>query len=388
MQVEKLSKILYRFTFSLNAFSVNPVASIGPDGILLVDTGWAQTAEELNEKIRELDDGIVKLIIITHPHGDHIGGRNLLGENATLIAHKSTKDELAGKYFALDPLPGQELPLITLDSELSLRFNGEDIQIIPAPGHTSSDMVVHFIDSGVVCLGDLILSDMFPPLDFARGGDVEQYIQSIRKLIEHFPADVNFVTGHGRDYTLDDLREHYRMVVGTTDLIRNGIVSGKNAQDMIQEDVLKDWAKWDSPQVTAETWITQAYESLSGEAKGSISEPLTYTIMNAGVQAAIEQYHELKKDQPDAYNFGENELNMLGYQLLWRDMNEAAIEMHKLNIQAYPDAANPHDSLGDTYEASGEVALAIESYEKALEIDPDMPSAIEALERLRGTGEE
>ena len=45
-------------------------------------------------------------------------------------------------------------------------------------------------------------------------------------------------------------------------------------------------------------------------------------------------------------------------------------------------------ALGDTYEASGEVALAIESYEKALEINPDMPSAIEALKRLRSAGEE
>ena len=388
MQVEKLSKTLYRFTFSLNAFSVNPVASIGSDGILLVDTGWAQTAEDLKNKIGELDDGIVKLIIITHPHGDHIGGRHLLGEMATLIAHKTTKDELAGKYYGLDPLPGQELPIITLEDELSLRFNGEDIQIIPAPGHTHSDMVVHFIDSGVVCLGDLILSDMFPPLDFARGGDVEQYIQNIGKLIERFPTDVKFVTGHGRDYNLDDLKEHYRMVVGTTDLIRKGITAGKNAQDMLQEEVLKDWAKWDSPQVTAETWITQAYESLSGEAKKSIAELLTHTIMEAGIEAAIEQYHKLKKDQPDGYNFGENELNMLGYQLLWRDMNEAAIEVHKLNTQVYPDSANPYDSLGETYEVIGEAALAIKAYEKALEITPDMPSAIEALKKLRVASEE
>ena len=74
---------------------------------------------------------------------------------------------------------------------------------------------------------------------------------------------------------------------------------------------------------------------------------------------------------------------MLGYQLLWRGMNEAAIEMHELNTQMYPDSANPHDSLGETYEASGEVALAIESYEKALERDPNIPSAIEALKRLK-----
>lgn len=388
MQVEKISDTLHKFTLSIDEFTVNLVVCIGGDGLLLVDAGWAQTAEELNRRVRELDDGSVKLVIITHHHGDHIGGRGLLGENAILIAHKNTRDELAGKYYALDALPGQELPAITLESELSLCFNGEDIKIIPAPGHTDSDMAVYFINSGVVCLGDLVLSDTFPPLDLARGGNAEQYIENIGKLIEQFPADVKLITGHGRDYTLGDLREHYRMAVSTTDLIKQGMTAGKNAQDMVSEDILKDWAKWGSPQVTSETWITQAYESLSGQGRKSISETLTYTIMDKGIEAAIEQYQELKNNQPDSYNFTENELNMLGYQLLWRDMNEAAIEVFKINIQAYPQSANPYDSLGEAYMASGVDVLAIENFEKALSIDPHLPSANEALKKLKPTSKE
>ena len=85
MQVEKLFETLYKFTLSQNEFNVNLVASIGTDGILLVDTGWAPTAEEVSEKIRELSDAIVKLIIFTHQHGDHIGGRELLGENILIF---------------------------------------------------------------------------------------------------------------------------------------------------------------------------------------------------------------------------------------------------------------------------------------------------------------
>ncbi len=388
MQVEKISETLYKFTLSSNDFTVNLGVCIGVDGILLIDTGWAQTAEELNKRVRELDDGIVKLIIITHHHADHIGGRGLLGEKATLIAHKNARDELAGKYFALDALPGQELPTISLDNELSLRFNGEDIKIIPAPGHTNSDMAVYFINSGVVYLGDLVLSDTFPPLDLARGGNTEQYIESIGKLIELFPADVKLITGHGRDYSLDDLREHYRMTVSTTDLIKLGMDDGKNAQDMVSEDLLKDWANWSSPQVTSEAWIAQAYESLLGQGKKSISETLTYTIMDKGIEAAIEQYMELKNNQPDSYIFVENDLNMLGYQLLWRDMNEAAIEVFKLNIQSYPQSANPYDSLGEAYLASRDEEHAIENYEKALSIDPNMPSAIDALKKLRPKSED
>ncbi|MCP4712960.1 MAG: MBL fold metallo-hydrolase, partial [Planctomycetes bacterium] len=181
------------------------------------------------------------LIVITHPHLDHYGGGAVFGKQATLIVHKNARDELSGRYFALDKLPGQELPTIDVHDELFLRFNGEDIRIISAPGHTNSDMVVYFVNLGVVCLGDLVLSDRFPPLDLARGGNAEQYAASIEKLTTLFPPDVKFITGHGRDYTLDDLRAHHRMAADTADLIRKGIADGKNAQEMVDTDLLKDW---------------------------------------------------------------------------------------------------------------------------------------------------
>jgi tetratricopeptide (TPR) repeat protein len=178
------------------------------------------------------------------------------------------------------------------------------------------------------------------------------------------------------------------MTVSTTDLIKQGMADGKNAQDMVSEDLLKDWVNWGSNQVTSEAWTTQAYESLSDQGKKSISEALTYTIMNKGIEAAIEQYVELKNNQADAYIFTENDLNMLGYQLLWRDMNEASIEVFKLNIQAYPQSANPYDSLGEAYLASGDDEHAIENYEKAVSLDPNMPSAVDALKKLRPTSED
>jgi len=385
VQVEKISNTLTKFSLSSteNGLTVNVLASIGRDGILLVDTGWSQTAEELNGEIKELSDDIIKLIILTHPHGDHIGGRGVLGKNATLISHKHAKNELAGKYYALDPLHGQDLPTILIDDELSLNFNGEEIKIIPAPGHTRSDMVVHFIDSGVVSMGDLLFSETFPMIFSVWGGDADQFLATIKRLIEELPADAKLIPGHGRVSSLDDLKAYFQMAAKTIDVIKQGMADGKTAKDMIDEDILKDWEKWNSANISSQDWIMRVYESLSGGAKESISAPLSRTIMEKGIFTAIEQYHELKKTQPDGYNFSEYELNMLGYQLLWRGMNEAAIEVQKLNVQAYPDSANPYDSLADAYEANGDIELAIESYEKALERDPEMGSALDGLKRLR-----
>jgi glyoxylase-like metal-dependent hydrolase (beta-lactamase superfamily II) len=391
MKVEQISGALHKLSFSMveesDGLTVNVVALIGPDGILLVDAGWPQSAERLNAKLRELSDGNVKLMIITHPHLDHYGGMGIFKEQAALIAHKNAREELLGRYFALGDLPGREMPIIEIDDELSLFFNGEEIRIIPAPGHTHSDIIVWFEDSGVVFLGDLVLSDMFPPLDQSRGGNAEQYVECLSKLIDQLPPDVRLITGHGRDYSLDDLREHHRMARATVDLIKKGLAEGKDVQTMVEENILKDWAKWDTPQVSSETLITQACQSLSGEVKPSISEPLTSTILEQGQEAAVEQYRDLKENQPESYNFGEGELNTLGYQLLRRDMLEAAVEVFKLNVKAFPNSANPCDSLGEGYAAMGKQELAIESYEKALANDPEFPSAIAALKNLRAERE-
>ena len=391
MQIERLSDTVHKFTLSLfnqpDAFTVTMAASVGRDGILLVDTGWIPTAEQVHEEVKALSDGTIKLIVITHPHGDHTGGRVLMGENATLIAHKNAAEELSGRYYALAPLPGQELPIITLEDELSLRFNGEEIKIIPAPGHTHSDVVVYFVDSGVVFLGDLLFSDAYPGLDTSRGGDLERYVENMGKLVDRFPDDVKLVAGHGRDYTMDELRERHRMTIATAELIKQGVAEGKTAQDMVEEDLLKDWAKWDTDVIPSETWINRAYESLTGQGRRSISEPLTHTILENGLEAAVEQYYELKQDQPDAHDFGENQLNMLGYQLMWRDMAEAAVGIFKLNIAVYPESANPYDSLGEFYMTTGDNELAIKYYSKALAVNPDTPSAIDALKKLNALEE-
>ena len=126
MQVENITGPLHKFSLSLidqsDAATVNVVASVGSDGILLVDAGWAPTAEKLNTRLRELGDGNVKLIIITHPHLDHHGGSGFFKEQATLIAHKNAIADLSGRYFALGELPEQELPVIQTEDGLALLF--------------------------------------------------------------------------------------------------------------------------------------------------------------------------------------------------------------------------------------------------------------------------
>ena len=117
--------------------------------------------------------------------------------------------------------------------------------------------------------------------------------------------------------------------------------------------------------------------------KQSIAEILRPTVIK-DVAAAVKQYRELKATQNSEYDFREAELNTLGYQLLQMKKVAEALEIFKLNVEAYPQAANTYDSLGEAYLANGDKELAITNYKKSLELNPQNMGATRVLAQLTG----
>jgi CubicO group peptidase (beta-lactamase class C family) len=117
--------------------------------------------------------------------------------------------------------------------------------------------------------------------------------------------------------------------------------------------------------------------------KKSIGKAIYDVVVKKGVEEAVKQYHELQKNKKDDYNFRPEEMNRLGYDLLYRKkMVKEAIEIFKLNIEVYPEYANGYDSLGEGYMVNGDKELAIKYYGKALEMDPKNKNAVEKLKEL------
>ncbi|HEY5934105.1 MAG TPA: serine hydrolase, partial [Kofleriaceae bacterium] len=91
----------------------------------------------------------------------------------------------------------------------------------------------------------------------------------------------------------------------------------------------------------------------------------------------------------------EDRINFLGYQTMGKSGGEAA-EIFRLNVSAFPDSANAHDSYGEALGKIGKTAEAIAAYERMLVLLPDDPRipatdkaafkkhGEEALARLRG----
>ena len=116
--------------------------------------------------------------------------------------------------------------------------------------------------------------------------------------------------------------------------------------------------------------------------KMSFISRLEKTINEKGVAAGIAEYRDLKAKQSATYDFSEPELNTLGYRLMRSGKLKEAVEIFKLNVEAYPQGFNTYDSLAEGFESLNERELAITNYKKSIELNPKNTSAINALKRM------
>src|SRR5258708_18396021 len=105
-------------------------------------------------------------------------------------------------------------------------------------------------------------------------------------------------------------------------------------------------------------------------------------LLESDVAAAVKLFAETRARDPEVVIFKESSVNVFGYALLQSGRAKEAIDALKLNSEAYPKSWNAFDSLGEAYMIAGEKELAIKSYNKSLELNPENKNAAEMVKRL------
>lgn len=241
----------------------NIAVSVGPDGILMVDTQFAPLGKLILAALRKICPGKtdIKYVINTHYHQDHTHGNLFFGKSALIIAHENAKRRL------LD-LPRSAQPTITFNQQLSLFFNGEEIKIIHyPPGHTDSDVVVFFTKSNVVHLGDLFNSGnwSFPTVDLEGGGSVMGMLRNIEDLIQLIPEGAKIIPGHYELSDLEGLKATRDMLVETISLVKRKKAAGLSLEQIKKEGLPPKYKDWGRGYTNAETWIENIYMGLEKE---------------------------------------------------------------------------------------------------------------------------
>jgi glyoxylase-like metal-dependent hydrolase (beta-lactamase superfamily II) len=243
-------------------------ASVGADGILIVDDDYAQVSPKLAEALKVLGAEKPKFIFNTHWHGDHTEGNKVFGKDSLIISHINVRKRLSVDTMIFGTksaaYPAFALPMLTFEQSMSVHFNDDEVKAVHYPnGHTDGDSVIYFMAENVVHLGDDFFKDRFPFVDLENGGSVQGLAKNIGDIITKLPADVKIIPGHGSLATLDDLKNYRRMLVDSLDAIQKGIKSGKSLDQLKKDGLPEKYKSWGTGFIKTEAWVQTVYNSLS-----------------------------------------------------------------------------------------------------------------------------
>jgi len=282
-QQQDFSKVQIKVTkvsgniYMLEGEGGNIAASVGEDGIVIVDDQFAPLADKIQAALKNLGitDKPVRFVINTHYHGDHTGG-NVPFTNAgsTVIAQDNVRKRLeqgtpsgvgGSNTRQVPPAAKAALPIITFDHDVTVHLNGEDIRALHFPaGHTDGDAVIFFPKNNVVHMGDDFVRYGFPFIDVASGGSVQGMIAAMEKVSLQLPPDVKVIPGHGGLSNLEDLRAFVSMLKETSATVQKAIDEHQTVEQMKQEKILDPWKKWSGDFIDSDKFIETLYNSLTG----------------------------------------------------------------------------------------------------------------------------
>jgi len=271
----------------------NVIVQIGDQGVLVVDTGLAQTGDKVVAAIKKLSDKPIQYILNTHMHPDHTGGNDavrkagltLTGANVT----GNIKDAAIGaQIFAQDnvlkrmsaptgqqaAMPFGDWPTETyFTARKQMFFNGEPVEMIYQPtAHTDGDSLVRFVRSDVIVTGDIFVTTTYPFIDIDRGGSIQGEIDALNNILDmavtghQDEGGTLIVPGHGRICDKPELLEFRDMVTIVRDRVQASIKKGMTLDQVKAAGLTKDYdARYSAKSGlgTKDMFVEAIYKSLT-----------------------------------------------------------------------------------------------------------------------------
>jgi len=232
---EKLSDSVY----VLFGQGGNIAASVGEDGIYIIDDQFAKLSNDIKKTISDLKPGSAEFVINTHHHGDHTGGNeNFAKAGAHVIAHDNVHKRLEEKHGA----NSDYLPRISFGHDLKLHFNNEHAHVVHyAHAHTDGDSVIFFNNDNIVHMGDIYFNfGSLPFVDVDSGGSVDGILEAVNNVIKQIDERTIVIPGHGPVSDRSGLETYAKLVKKAKDLMLKAMQNNASLEQEIKADPLAE----------------------------------------------------------------------------------------------------------------------------------------------------
>jgi glyoxylase-like metal-dependent hydrolase (beta-lactamase superfamily II) len=412
------------------------IAIASEKGLVVVDTGLAPSLTKKYRKIieREFGRDDFRYVINTHFHYDHSNGNQIFAE-ADIIGHELSPagmkaywegrqerlvfeqgrvNQWKRQLGSLDPSSEQAQQLrdiiytyqimvddlgsdfkmtsctITFKDRMTLDLGDLTLKLVyfGPDRHTGDDILIHCPEEKLLCCGDLFFEGSMQ-LVYGAQFDAPRWLEALNEVLEDKSKVEYVLNTHGDGMSGDDLvlwRDYLADLWEGLNQAKENRLDFAAVQDKLSYDSQFNYLErsgLDPQLLRRDHQVSLRYMWYGIHGLQSAADALRQTIIDSGVESAFKKFRAIDTAKSDKYYFDEVELNRLGYRFIQENRIDEAIAVFKFNAEIYPYSWNVYDSLGEGYMIKGDRPMAIKSYKKSLEINPDNTNGIEMLKRLK-----
>src|SRR6266576_1484118 len=249
----------------------NVVASVGPDGALLVGTPTAASTEQISDILAGRTKSPVRYVVIAPQDLAHSEGDAGWGRHGALVAmHENALQRVGGDVMGtpppLDPRfvkLGVDRPRMACSEVLAFDLNGESIHIVhQKQGYSNADALVHFHVAMLVYMGEVFPGDGYPTIDPAQGGTLDGLLKTLDPWTD---KTFHVVPARGKVTNGATVKAFRDMIVTVRDRVQRMIEAGRTESEVVADHPTKDFdAQWGHGRVRPDEFVHEVYSALKG----------------------------------------------------------------------------------------------------------------------------
>lgn len=237
-------------------------------GTVVVDSQFPDTAPHLIDEVKKKTSAGFNMLINTHHHGDHTSGNVAFKDLVIkILAHENSKINQQNVAVLNKTEDKQLYPTDIYKDTWNASIDKEKIALhYFGAGHTNGDSIVHFENSDIIHMGDLVFNRRHPFVDRKAGAHIKSWISVLNRTVDTFDDKTRFVCGHaaaGYDVVVkkDDIRAFSKYLTDLYNYVEGSIKAGKTKEEILKTTEIPGSPEWKGDGI--ERPLTAAYGEIT-----------------------------------------------------------------------------------------------------------------------------